>query len=129
MDDDDGDRLTIELPGGGSLGFAGFGDPAGVPCLAFHGTAEVGGAPPCLIELRMPACSAEPWLRTQLQPRDISRRVRHETQNMPLRRPRPARALPAVSQPGPHQCRAPASETPAVQKSWSNSTVPVTPTW
>ena len=40
MDRDDGGRLTIELPGGGSLGFAGFGDPAGVPCLAFHGTAS-----------------------------------------------------------------------------------------
>ena len=32
-----GDRLVIELPGGGSVGFAGFGDPEGVPCLAFHG--------------------------------------------------------------------------------------------
>jgi len=40
MDRDDGDRLTIELPGGGSLGFAGFGDPDGVPCLAFHGTSS-----------------------------------------------------------------------------------------
>jgi len=40
MDQDDGDRLTIELPGGGSLGFARFGDPAGVPCLAFHGTSS-----------------------------------------------------------------------------------------
>jgi pimeloyl-ACP methyl ester carboxylesterase len=40
MGEDDGDRLTIELPGGGSLGFAGFGDPAGVPCLAFHGTSS-----------------------------------------------------------------------------------------
>jgi pimeloyl-ACP methyl ester carboxylesterase len=38
MDRDDGDRLVIGLPGGGSLGFAGFGDPAGVPCLAVHGT-------------------------------------------------------------------------------------------
>jgi len=40
MDEDDGDRLTIELPGGGSLGYARFGDPAGVPCLAFHGSAS-----------------------------------------------------------------------------------------
>jgi len=40
MDEDDGDRLTIELPGGGSLGFAGFGDPGGVPCLALHGTSS-----------------------------------------------------------------------------------------
>jgi hypothetical protein len=31
------DQLVIELPGGGSLGFAGFGDPGGVPCFAFHG--------------------------------------------------------------------------------------------
>jgi hypothetical protein len=38
MDQDVGDQLTIELPGGGSLGLAGFGDPDGVPCLAFHGT-------------------------------------------------------------------------------------------
>lgn len=37
MDRDD-DQSAIELPGGGSLGFARFGDPAGVPCLAFHGT-------------------------------------------------------------------------------------------
>ena len=28
-----GDRSVIGLPGGGSLGFAGFGDPDGVPCL------------------------------------------------------------------------------------------------
>jgi pimeloyl-ACP methyl ester carboxylesterase len=35
--DRDGDQSTIELPGGGSLGFARFGDPHGVPCLAFHG--------------------------------------------------------------------------------------------
>ena len=40
MDHADGDRLVIELPGGGSLGFAGFGDPDGVPCLAFHGTSS-----------------------------------------------------------------------------------------
>jgi pimeloyl-ACP methyl ester carboxylesterase len=33
----DGDRSVIGLPGGGSLGFAGFGDPDGVPCFAFHG--------------------------------------------------------------------------------------------
>ena len=37
MEQVDGDRLVIELPGGGSLGFTGFGDPDGVPCLAFHG--------------------------------------------------------------------------------------------
>ena len=53
-----------------------------VPCGAR--AAEVGGAPPCLVELRMPAGSAEPWLRTQLQPRSIRRPFRHETQNMPL---------------------------------------------
>jgi pimeloyl-ACP methyl ester carboxylesterase len=40
MDEDDGDRLTIELPGGGMLGYAGFGDPARVPCPAFHGTSS-----------------------------------------------------------------------------------------
>ena len=50
--------------------------------------AEVGGAPPCLVELRVPAGSAEPWLRTQLQPRSIRRPFRHETQNMPLCWPR-----------------------------------------
>ena len=33
----EGDQLVIELPGGGSLGYAGFGDPDGVPCFAFHG--------------------------------------------------------------------------------------------
>jgi len=33
----DGDRLVFGLAGGDSLGFAGFGDPGGVPCLAFHG--------------------------------------------------------------------------------------------
>jgi pimeloyl-ACP methyl ester carboxylesterase len=33
----DGDRSVIGLSGGGSLGFAGFGDPGGVPCSAFHG--------------------------------------------------------------------------------------------
>jgi len=46
--------------------------------------AEVGGASLCLVELRMPAGSAEPWLRTQLQPPSIRRAFRHETQNMPL---------------------------------------------
>src|SRR5579863_10758087 len=51
-----------------------------VPCGAR--AAEVGGAPLCLVELRMPAGSAEPWLRTQLQPRSIRRPFRHETQNM-----------------------------------------------
>jgi hypothetical protein len=40
-----------------------------VPCGAR--AAEVGGAPLCLVELRMPAGSAEPWLRTQLQPGGI----------------------------------------------------------
>jgi len=54
---------------------------------------EVGGAPPCLVELRIPAGSAEPWLRTQLQPRSIRRPFRHETQNMPLCWPRPSRAV------------------------------------
>jgi hypothetical protein len=53
-----------------------------VPCGAR--AAEVGGAPLCLVELRMPAGSAEPWLRTQLQPRSIGRPFRHERQNMPL---------------------------------------------
>jgi len=33
----DGDRSVIGLPGGGSLGFAGFGDPDGVLCVALHG--------------------------------------------------------------------------------------------
>ena len=37
MDQQDGDQLVIELPGGGALGYAGFGDPDGVPCFAFHG--------------------------------------------------------------------------------------------
>ena len=36
MDQEDGDRLVIELPGGGSLGYAVFGAD-GVPCFAFHG--------------------------------------------------------------------------------------------
>jgi hypothetical protein len=67
---------------------AGKGD---VPCGAR--AAEVGGAPPCLVELRMPAGSAEPWLRAQLQPRSIGRPVRHETQNMPLCWPWPAGPL------------------------------------
>jgi hypothetical protein len=62
-----------------------------VPCGAR--AAEVGGAPPCLVELPMPAGSAEPWLRTQLQPRSIRRPFRHETQNMPLCWPRLSRAL------------------------------------
>jgi hypothetical protein len=57
-----------------------------VPCGAR--AAQVSGAPPCLVELRMPAGSAEPWLRTQLQPRSIRRPFRHETQNMPLCWPR-----------------------------------------
>jgi hypothetical protein len=66
-----------------------------VPCGAR--AAEVDGAPPCLVELRMPAGSAEPWLRTQLRPLSISLPFRHETQNMPLCWPRPSRA----------SCRAP----------------------
>src|SRR5215472_13292676 len=37
MGGEDGDQLVIELPGGGSLGYAVFGDPDGVPCFAFHG--------------------------------------------------------------------------------------------
>jgi pimeloyl-ACP methyl ester carboxylesterase len=37
VDREDGDRLVIELPGGGSLGYVGFGTPDGMPCLAFHG--------------------------------------------------------------------------------------------
>src|SRR5580704_3731722 len=52
-----------------------------VPCGA--GAAEVGGIPPCLVELRVPAGSAEPRLRTQLRPRSIWLPFRHETQNMP----------------------------------------------
>ena len=52
-----------------------------VPCGAR--AAEVGGDPPCLVEFRMPAGSAEPWLGAQLQPHSIRRPVRHETQNMP----------------------------------------------
>jgi pimeloyl-ACP methyl ester carboxylesterase len=40
MGRDDGDRLVIELPAGGSFGYAGFGDPGGVPCLALHGTSS-----------------------------------------------------------------------------------------
>jgi hypothetical protein len=35
MGGEDGDQLVIELPGGGSLGYAVFGDPDGVPCLPF----------------------------------------------------------------------------------------------
>jgi pimeloyl-ACP methyl ester carboxylesterase len=37
MDREEGNQLVLELPGGGSLGYAGFGDPDGVPCFAFHG--------------------------------------------------------------------------------------------
>ena len=36
----EGDRLVIGLPGGGSLGYAGFGALDGVPCFAFHGTSS-----------------------------------------------------------------------------------------
>jgi hypothetical protein len=43
--------------GDGETRVAGQGD---VPCGAR--AAEVGGAPPCLVELRVPAGSAEPWL-------------------------------------------------------------------
>ena len=39
MDREDGDQLVIEVPGG-SLGYAGFGDPDGVPCFAFHGNSS-----------------------------------------------------------------------------------------
>ena len=41
MGGEDGDQLVIELPGGGSVGYAGFGDPDGVPCFAFHGTSSL----------------------------------------------------------------------------------------
>lgn len=37
MDRKDGDQLVMELPGGGSLGYVGFGDPDGVSCFAVHG--------------------------------------------------------------------------------------------
>jgi pimeloyl-ACP methyl ester carboxylesterase len=40
MDQQDDDQLVIELPGSGSLGYAGFGDPDGVPCFALHGQAS-----------------------------------------------------------------------------------------
>lgn len=40
MDGDDEGQLVIDLAGGGSLGYAVFGDPAGVPCVAFHGTSS-----------------------------------------------------------------------------------------
>ena len=40
MGGEDGDQPIIELPGGGSLGYAIFGDPDGVPCFAFHGTSS-----------------------------------------------------------------------------------------
>jgi hypothetical protein len=40
MDREDGDQLVIELPGGGSLGYAVFGNPDGVPCFAFHGNSS-----------------------------------------------------------------------------------------
>ena len=78
-----------------------------VPCGAR--AAKAGGDPPCLVELRMPAGSAEPWLRAQLQPRSIRRPVRHETQNMPLCWPRPQPGLLAgpSHNSGPHQWRPP----------------------
>ncbi len=71
-----------------------------VPCGAR--AAEVGGVPPGLVELRVPADSAEPWLRTQLQPRSIRRPFRHETKNMPLCWPRaqPGLLVQGVSDPG-----------------------------
>ena len=40
MGGEDGDQMVIELPGGGSLGYAVFGDPDGLPCFAFHGTSS-----------------------------------------------------------------------------------------
>jgi hypothetical protein len=40
VNQEESDRLVIELPGGGSLGYAGFGDPDGVPCFAVHGNAS-----------------------------------------------------------------------------------------
>ena len=64
----------------------------------------------------MPAGSAEPWLRTQLQPRSIRRPFRHETQNMPLCWPRPSRAScrpPSQLRPAPVAvARTPPPETP-----------------
>ena len=45
--------------------------------------AKVGGAPPCLVELRVPASSAKPWRCAQLQPSSIRRPVRHERQTTP----------------------------------------------
>ena len=36
----DADGTVVELPGGGSLGVAGFGDPDGVPCFAIHGSSS-----------------------------------------------------------------------------------------
>ena len=44
---------------------------------------QVGGAPPRLVELRMPACFTEPRLCAELQPR-IGRAVRHERRDMRL---------------------------------------------
>ena len=75
--------------------------------------AEVGGAPPCLVELPMPAGSAEPWFRTQFQPRSIRRPFRHEKQNMPLCWPRPSltycrplsQLRPAPAAVAPHRLR------------------------
>jgi hypothetical protein len=88
-----------------------------VPCGAR--AAEVGGAPLCLVELRMPAGAAEPWLRAQLQPRSIRRPFRHVTQNMP-----PCWALaqpglwPAPSHnSGPHQRRS-FAQLPGQARGW-----------
>src|SRR5262245_61967331 len=60
----------------------------GVPCGAR--APEVGGAPPCLVELRMHACSAEAGLCAELQPHGIGRPLRHETQDRRLSWPRPS---------------------------------------
>lgn len=49
--------------------------------------AHVGRAPPRLVELRVPAGSAEPGLCAELAPRGIRRPVRHGTQDMRPRRP------------------------------------------
>jgi hypothetical protein len=53
-----------------------------VPCGAR--ATQVGGAPPRLVELRMPACFTKPRLCAELQPRGIRRPVRHERQDMRL---------------------------------------------
>jgi hypothetical protein len=50
-------------------------------------TAKVDGASSGLVQLRVPAGSAEPGIGTQLEPRNSRRLVGHETQDMPLSRP------------------------------------------